>query len=411
MANQHKLSGSELIVKKFGGTSVGSIERIEAVAEQIAQAFYQGEQQLIVLSAMAGETNRLLSLGAAIDSHASSRELDMLVATGEQVSIALMAMALHKRGIAAKSLIAGQISIMTDANHGRAKIERIDTSTLTALLADNVIPIVAGFQGCHQGNITTLGRGGSDTTAVALAAALSAKECQIYTDVAGVFTTDPNLETNAVKLSQINVDTMFEMARLGAKVLHPDSVDYARRFQVPLRVLSSFEPGCGTLITPQEEPLTQGRIVGMAVSHSQAIIHLQRSPQHPIVWDSLADQLAAIGIETNLLSKDESSHLGLSFTVDKLWLPKVLTMLDLMASEQVIESVQYVDNQVRLSLIGNGLLDHVDVMNKARSELSEIDVDVNLMSATAAKVAMVFCESKLNVAIRALHYAFQLNDQ
>ncbi|MGL4472961.1 MAG: aspartate kinase [Shewanella sp.] len=398
-------------MKKFGGTSVGSIERIEAVAEQIAHAYHNGEQQLIVLSAMAGETNRLLSLGAAINPHANAREMDMLVATGEQVSIALMAMALHKRGIAARSLIAGQIKITTDAHHGRAKIERIDTELLNELLAADIIPIVAGFQGVQQADITTLGRGGSDTTAVALAAVLNAKECQIYTDVAGVFTTDPNLEANAIKLAKISVDTMFEMARHGAKVLHPDSVDYARRYQVPLRVLSSFEQGSGTLIVPSSLVDESGQVVGMAVSRSQVVIHLTSVHNSEQVWDNITTELNELGIETNLLTKSNTSTSSLSFTVDKSWLGAVLLKLETMTQQQKIAPVQYVDNQVRLSLISNGLLNQVDVMSKAQGELNNIDVDVNLMSASGAKVAMVFCESKLNVAIRTLHNAFQLNNQ
>ncbi|HCE50481.1 MAG TPA: aspartate kinase, partial [Shewanella baltica] len=249
MPQKRKLSGSKLFVKKFGGTSVGSIERIEAVAEQITKSAHNGEQQVLVLSAMAGETNRLFALAAQINPRASARELDMLVSTGEQVSIALMSMALQRRGIKAKSLTGDQVQIHTNSQFGRASIERVDTEYLQSLLADGVVPIVAGFQGIDpQGEVTTLGRGGSDTTAVALAAALEADECQIFTDVAGVFTTDPNIDSSARRLDVIGFDVMLEMAKLGAKVLHPDSVEYAERFRVPLRVLSSFEAGQGTLI-------------------------------------------------------------------------------------------------------------------------------------------------------------------
>ncbi|MGL4836264.1 MAG: aspartate kinase, partial [Shewanella sp.] len=236
MLDKRKLSRNKLFVKKFGGTSVGSIERIEVVAEQIAKSAQTGEQQVIVLSAMAGETNRLFALAAQIDPRASARELDMLVSTGEQVTIALMAMALQRRGVRAKSLTGRQVQIHTNSQFGRASIERVDTQYLAALLAEGIVPIVAGFQGiAPNGDVTTLGRGGSDTTAVALAAALQADECQIFTDVPGVFTTDPNIESNARRLEVIGFDVMLEMAKLGAKVLHPDCVEYAQRFKVPLR--------------------------------------------------------------------------------------------------------------------------------------------------------------------------------
>ena len=263
-----------LIVQKYGGTSVGSVQKIQAVADRVVRFRSEGHQVLVVLSAMSGETNRLLSMGREIGGETvSRREMDVLAASGEQVSIALLSMALQQRGLGARSFLANQISIRTDGAHGRARIEKIETEGIRQYLEDGIVPVVAGFQGVNEaGDITTLGRGGSDTSAVALAAALEADECQICTDVDGVYTTDPRIVESARRLSQITFEEMLELASLGSKVLHPRSVEFAGRYQVPLRVMSTFVEGPGTLITMESEEMEQPLVSGIAHTADEAKI-------------------------------------------------------------------------------------------------------------------------------------------
>ena len=417
--SQQKPQGSEsnqslLYVKKYGGTSVGSIERIEAIADQIVTGHLAGERQIIVLSAMAGETNRLIALSSQIDPIGDPRERDMLISTGEQISIALMAMALQKRGVKAKSLTGDQVQVHTNSHFGRASIERVDTAYLDSLLAEGVIPVVAGFQGRNaDGDVTTLGRGGSDTTAVAIAAAFEATECQIYTDVAGVFTTDPNIESTARRLSNISFAAMYQMARLGAKVLHPDSVAYAEKFSVPLRVLSSFEFGEGTLISDDNtilfnSSISKSNVVGIAVTRDLAMISLQNS-NNAEYYSQLFNRLTEVGIEVDSLTKTQADNGVINFTIDKSWLNIVLSELDLFNNQVNTDPIYYSSDLVRVSLVGNKSLVKSDVVSKMFNVLGELGINVELVSVTDLKVALVIQSLHLNVAVKALHLAFGLN--
>ncbi len=415
MPEEQKLSQSlcksKLYVKKFGGTSVGSIERIEALAERIAKAYQAGERQVIVCSAMAGETNRLIALGGQVTAYGDPREMDMLISTGEQISIALMAMALQKRGIPARSLTGDQVQIHTNSQFGRAAIEQVDTNYLEQLLEQGIIPVVAGFQGRNpNGDVTTLGRGGSDTTAVALAAALSADECQIFTDVTGVFTTDPNLEPAAKRLDSISFSSMFEMARLGAKVLHPDSVAYAERYRVPLRVLSSFEDGEGTLICFDGQYHQAGKVVGIAVSADLAMVSFDELDESSDRLAVLFKRLAEMGIETDLLSKTRSSASTVSFTIAQSWLERVLAELDSVSQTLNIGPVYFEQDLVRVSLVGNNNLAKTEVAAKVFDVLGKHGIHVKLVSSSAIKLALVIPQNHLRSAVCALHHAFELNE-
>ncbi|MCL2912865.1 aspartate kinase [Shewanella corallii] len=415
MPEEQKLSQSlcksKLYVKKFGGTSVGSIERIEALAERIAKAYQAGERQVIVCSAMAGETNRLIALGGQVTAYGDPREMDMLISTGEQISIALMAMALQKRGIPARSLTGDQVQIHTNSQFGRAAIEQVDTDYLEQLLEQGIIPVVAGFQGRNpNGDVTTLGRGGSDTTAVALAAALSADECQIFTDVTGVFTTDPNLEPAAKRLDSISFSSMFEMARLGAKVLHPDSVAYAERYRVPLRVLSSFENGEGTLICFDGQYHQAGKVVGIAVSADLAMVSFDELDESSDRLAVLFKRLAEMGIETDLLSKTRSSASTVSFTIAQSWLERVLAELDSVSQTLNIGPVYFEQDLVRVSLVGNNNLAKTEVAAKVFDVLGKHGIHVKLVSSSAIKLALVIPQNHLRSAVCALHHAFELNE-
>jgi aspartate kinase len=358
---KRKLSGSKLFVKKFGGTSVGSIERIEVVAEQIAKSAHSGEQQVLVLSAMAGETNRLFALAAQIDPRASARELDMLVSTGEQVSIALMAIALQRRGIKAKSLTGDQVQIHTNSQFGRASIEHVDTAYLESLLADGIVPIVAGFQGIDpHGDVTTLGRGGSDTTAVALAAALRADECQIFTDVAGVFTTDPNIDSSARRLDVIGFDVMLEMAKLGAKVLHPDSVEYAERFRVPLRVLSSFEAGQGTLIQfgDESEVAIASLVQGIAVNKALATLTIDGLFTTSERYQALLACLSRLEIDVEFITplrlNEDSPADSVSFMLAEAKVDILLQELEALSASLDLGQLIVERQRAKVSLVGKG---------------------------------------------------------
>jgi len=413
---KRKLSGSKLFVKKFGGTSVGSIERIEAVAEQITKSAHNGEQQVLVLSAMAGETNRLFALAAQINPRASARELDMLVSTGEQVSIALMSMALQRRGIKAKSLTGDQVQIHTNSQFGRASIERVDTEYLQSLLADGVVPIVAGFQGIDpQGEVTTLGRGGSDTTAVALAAALEADECQIFTDVAGVFTTDPNIDSSARRLDVIGFDVMLEMAKLGAKVLHPDSVEYAERFRVPLRVLSSFEAGQGTLIQfGDESELSIASLVqGIAINKSLATLTIEGLFTTSERYQALLGCLTRLEIDVEFISplrihEDDPSG-RVSFMLAEAKVDTLLNELEGLSESLALGPLIIERQRAKVSLVGKGLQAKMGLLTKMLEVLGNETIHAKLLTTSESKLSTVIDERDLHKAVRALHHAFELN--
>lgn len=416
MLEKRKLSGSKLFVKKFGGTSVGSIERIEVVAEQIAKSAHNGELQVLVLSAMAGETNRLFALAAQIDPRASARELDMLVSTGEQISIALMAMALQRRGINARSLTGDQVQIHTNSQFGRASIERVDTAYLTSLLNDGIVPIVAGFQGIDpNGDVTTLGRGGSDTTAVALAAALKADECQIFTDVPGVFTTDPNIDSSARRLDVIGFDVMLEMAKLGAKVLHPDSVEYAQRFKVPLRVLSSFEAGHGTLIQfgDEAELAMAASVQGIAINKALATLTIKglfTSSEH---YQALLACLARLEIDVEFITplklNETSAAECVSFMLAEAKVDILLHELELLSESLDLGQLIVERQRAKVSLVGKGLQAKVGLLTKMLDVLGNETIHAKLLSTSESKLSTVIDERDLHKAVRALHHAFELN--
>ncbi|MCH4293449.1 aspartate kinase [Shewanella sp. 3B26] len=400
---------TNIYVKKFGGTSVGSFERIDAVADAIARAHFSGERQVLVLSAMAGETNRLYAMAANVDTVAPARELDMLVTAGEQVSIALMAMALHRRGVNARSLLGSQVKVRTDSQFGRASIESVDTELLTQLLDDGVVPVIAGFQGVDAaGEVTTLGRGGSDTTAVAVAAALNAAECQIFTDVCGVFTTDPNIDPNAQKLDSISFEAMYEMARQGAKVLHPDSVACARRHGVVLRVLSSFEPGSGTLIRFDEPDHTVSGIVGIAVSRAQGLVSVAGVLENPQAEVALFQALCAAGIDTDLVVQARADR-ALAFTLSQGAIESVLAEVDKLAVVHALGEVHFEPSLAKVSLISTGKPAMAEVAMRVNELLEAENIRVKLTSMSEIKLSVMIDEAHLQQAVRSLHRAFGLN--
>ncbi|WP_126166177.1 aspartate kinase [Shewanella khirikhana] len=400
---------TNIYVKKFGGTSVGSFERIDAVADAIARAHFSGERQVLVLSAMAGETNRLYAMAANVDTVAPARELDMLVTAGEQVSIALMAMALHRRGVNARSLLGSQVKVRTNSQFGRASIESVDTELLTQLLDDGVVPVIAGFQGVDAaGEVTTLGRGGSDTTAVAVAAALNAAECQIFTDVCGVFTTDPNIDPNAQKLDSISFEAMYEMARQGAKVLHPDSVACARRHGVVLRVLSSFEPGSGTLIRFDEPDHTVSGIVGIAVSRAQGLVSVAGVLENPQAEVALFQALCAAGIDTDLVVQARADR-ALAFTLSQGAIESVLAEVDKLAVVHALGEVHFEPSLAKVSLISTGKPAMAEVAMRVNELLEAENIRVKLTSMSEIKLSVMIDEAHLQQAVRSLHRAFGLN--
>nr|WP_276312994.1 aspartate kinase [Shewanella zhuhaiensis] len=404
-----RLFVTNIYVKKFGGTSVGSFERIDAVADAIARAHFSGERQVLVLSAMAGETNRLYAMAANVDTVAPARELDMLVTAGEQVSIALMAMALHRRGVNARSLLGSQVKVRTDSQFGRASIESVDTELLTQLLDDGVVPVIAGFQGVDAaGEVTTLGRGGSDTTAVAVAAALNAAECQIFTDVCGVFTTDPNIDPNAQKLDSISFEAMYEMARQGAKVLHPDSVACARRHGVVLRVLSSFEPGSGTLIRFDEPDHTVSGIVGIAVSRAQGLVSVAGVLENPQAEVALFQALCAAGIDTDLVVQARADR-ALAFTLSQGAIESVLAEVDKLAVVHALGEVHFEPSLAKVSLISTGKPAMAEVAMRVNELLEAENIRVKLTSMSEIKLSVMIDEAHLQQAVRSLHRAFGLN--
>ena len=402
-----------LIVQKYGGTSVGSPERIEAVAEKVMDWRDKGNNVVVVVSAMSGETNRLLDLSAAITDMPVPRELDVLLATGEQVTIALLSMALEKRGCAARSYTGGQVCIRTDSVHNKARIREIDDERMHADLDLGRVVVVAGFQGVDEnGNITTLGRGGSDTTAVALAAALKADECQIYTDVDGVYTTDPRIEPKARRLDRITFEEMLEMASLGSKVLQIRSVSFAGRYNVPLRVLSSFEEGEGTLITYEDESMEQAQISGIAFNRDEAKLTILGVPDKPGVAHQLLGPIAAANIEVDMIIQNvapDGATTDFTFTVNRNDYKKAIDILTTTANELGAREVSGDDSIVKLSLVGVGMRSHAGIASTMFETLAKEGVNIRMISTSEIKVSVVIDEKYLELGVRALHEAFKLD--
>ncbi len=402
-----------LLVHKYGGTSVGSVERIQNVAKRVIKAQNDGNQIVVVVSAMSGETNRLLALADEISKENSPRELDVLVSTGEQVTIALLAMAIQAEGKQAKSYTGGQVRITTDNAHSKARIQHIDDEKIRADLAAGNIVIVAGFQGVDEhGNITTLGRGGSDTSAVALAAALKADECQIYTDVNGVYTTDPRVEPNAKKLDKITFEEMLEMASLGSKVLQIRSVEFAGKYNVPLRVLSSFEDGGeGTLITMEESDVEAPLVSGIAFDKNEALIKVKNIPHKPGMAYRVLDLVSSQNIEVDMIVQNDSQDgcTDLTFTVPKAEMDKVLSIITGAAEELGDIEVRGDKDVVKLSIVGIGMQSHAGVATKMFKILSDENINIKLIATSEIKISTVIDEKYLELGVRALHEGFELD--
>jgi aspartate kinase len=405
-----------LIVQKYGGTSVGTIERIQAVADRVIASRDRGNQLVVAVSAMSGETNRLIGLAHEIDPEPSTREMDVLVSTGEQVTIALLTMALQARGAKARSYTGGQIKMLTDNAHSKARILDIQCDNLQADLNDGYIIVVAGFQGVDEnGNITTLGRGGSDTTAVAMAAALKADECQIYTDVDGVYTTDPRVEPRARKLDRITFEEMLEMASLGSKVLQIRSVEFAGKYNVPLRVLSSFEEGegTGTLITTEEDTMEQAVISGIAFNRDEAQLTMSGVPDTPGVASDILGPVTEANIEIDMIVQNvgEDGTTDFTFTVHRNDYTKALQLVQQTGQKLGARKVTGNDAIVKLSIVGVGMRSHAGIASSMFAALAREGINILLISTSEIKISVVVDEKYLELGVRTLHSAFGLDQQ
>ncbi|HIA08576.1 MAG TPA: aspartate kinase [Alphaproteobacteria bacterium] len=400
-----------LIVQKYGGTSVGSVERIDVVADKLIKAHQDGNQVVVVVSAMSGETNRLVALAQDVADQPSPRELDVLLSTGEQVTIALLSMALERRGQPARSYTGGQVHILTDSAHNKARIRDIDGSKMQTDLDAGRIVVVAGFQGVDEdGNITTLGRGGSDTTAVALAAALKADECQIFTDVDGVYTTDPRVEPRARRMQRITFEEMLEMASLGSKVLQIRAVEFAHKYSVPLRVLSSFEEGPGTLITDEDSEMEQPLISGIAFNRDEAKLTCLGVPDQPGVAYRILGAIADANIEVDMIIQNVSEDAinDFTFTVHRSDYARALELLQQKAEELGAKEVLGDDTIVKLSLVGVGMRSHAGIASTMFQALAKEGINIRLISTSEIKISVVIDEKYLELGVRTLHEAFDL---
>jgi len=402
-----------LIVEKFGGTSVGTADRINHVADQLIARHKAGENLVVVVSAMSGETNRLIELANDISAQPEPREMDVLLSTGEQVTIALLSLALKERGNDARSYTGGQVAIHTDDIHSRARILKIDKNNIEQDLAQGRIVVIAGFQGINsRGDITTLGRGGSDTPAVALAAALEAHECRIYTDVDGIYTTDPRVVSGAVRLHSITSEEMLELASLGAKVLQTRSVEFAEKFKVPLRVLSSFEDGPGTLISYEEEgtSMEAPRISGIAFQRDEAKLTIRGIPDHPGVAHQVLGPIsnAHVNVDVIIQNASEKGLTDLTFTVPRGDYQVCMEILQGLVKSLNAQDVKGDDKIAKLSLVGVGMRSHSGVANTMFKTLADNDINIQMISTSEIKVSVIISEESLDVAVKALHDAFEL---
>lgn len=403
-----------LLVQKFGGTSVGSVERIEAVADKVVAARANGDQIVVVVSAMSGETNRLIALAEQIQAQPTPREMDVLVSTGEQVTIALLTMALHKRGCEARSFTGAQVRILTDSSHTRARIREIDSARICAELNAGRIVVVAGFQGVdEEGNITTLGRGGSDTSAVALAAALNADECQIYTDVKGVYTTDPRVVEDARLLRTITFEEMLELASLGAKVLQIRSVEFAGKYKVPLRVLSSFEDDPGTLITLEEVTEMEAPIIsGIAFTRDEAKVTVSGVPDVPGIAFQVLGPVSDANIEVDVIVQNVAAdgNTDITFTVKRQDCEKTRDIVQAVAASIGARHVSVDKKIAKVSLVGVGMRSHAGIASKMFKVLADESINIQIITTSEIKISVVIDEKYLELAVRALHAAFGLGD-
>jgi aspartate kinase len=403
-----------LIVQKYGGTSVGSVERIKAVARRVARWKAKGHQVVVVPSAMAGETNRLIALAKEIGASPEPRELDVVAATGEQVTIGLLAIALSELGVKARSYTGAQVRVVTDNAFTKARILSIDAERLRADLAAGTVPVVAGFQGVDvAGNITTLGRGGSDTSAVALAAALQADECQIYTDVDGVYTTDPRIVPGARRLTTITFEEMLEMASLGSKVLQTRAVEFAGNYKVRLRVLSSFEEeGEGTLITFEEdEKMEQAIISGIAFNRDEAKITVMSVPDRPGIAYAILGPIADANIDVDMIIQNASVDdiTDFSFTVHRNDYQKALGIAKQVQAHIGAKGVVGDNKVCKVSMVGVGMRSHVGIASQMFRTLAEEGINIEMISTSEIKISVVVDEKYMELAVRVLHKAFGLD--
>ncbi|PID43321.1 MAG: aspartate kinase [Gammaproteobacteria bacterium] len=400
-------------VQKFGGTSVGSVERIRAVAEKVKGFREKGHDIVVVVSAMSGETNRLLSLAASIMDEPTPREMDVLVSTGEQVTIALMCMALHSLGCPAISYTGAQVRILTDAVHTKARIRSIDEDNIRSDLSYGKVVVVAGFQGVDEnGNITTLGRGGSDTSAVALAAALKADECQIYTDVDGVYTTDPRVVDSAVRMDKITFEEMIEMASLGSKVLQIRAVEFAGKYNVPLRVLSSFQDGPGTLITTEDDSKMEQPVVsGIAFNRDEAKLTIKGVPDTPGVASKILKPVSDANVEVDMIVQNtgDDGQTDFTFTVHRNDYKKALGILERLRVELGAREAAGDNKIAKVSIVGVGMRSHAGVATKMFEGLSKEGINIQMISTSEIKVSVVIAEKYLELAVRSLHGIFDLS--
>ncbi len=405
-----------LIVQKYGGTSVGSVERIQAVAAKIKAFADSGNQLVVSVSAMSGETNRMTALAKTVQNTPSLREMDVLLTTGEQVTISLLTMALQQLGCDAISYTGSQVRIITDSEHGKARIKSIDDHRIRASLNAGKVVVVAGFQGVdEEGHITTLGRGGSDTTAVALAAALKADECQIYTDVDGVYTTDPRIEPNARKMKSVSYEEMLEMASLGSKVLQIRSVEFASKYKVPLRVLSSLiDNPVGTLITSEENIMEQAVISGIAHNKDEAKLSLIGVPDEPGIAYKILKPISEANIEVDMIVQSVSAREGLTnfaFTVHRNDFDKAQKILQGICTDLNAKAVQSDDKVVKVSLVGIGMRSHAGIAAQMFEVLHQENVNIQMISTSEIKISVVIDAKYLELAVRSLHAAFELDKE
>lgn len=401
-----------LIIQKYGGTSVGTTERIKAVAERVVSTASEGNNVVVVVSAMAGETDKFLKLASEVTDLPDEREMDLLLSSGERVTGALTAMAIQKLGYGSMSFTGRQVGIRTDSAHTKAMIEFIEASRLKVALSENKIPVVAGFQGINESeDVTTLGRGGSDTTAVALAAALKADLCEIYTDVDGVYTSDPRVVTNARKMERISYDEMLEMASLGAKVLHGRAVEFAKKYDVPLVVRSSFNQSPGTLVTKEDRDMEKIVVTGLAHDKNQARITIMGVPDRPgiaaAVFKSLAESNINIDmIVQNVSSSDQSTDI--SFTVSKSDGKKAFEITKHVSDEMETRGVNMNSEVSKVSIVGVGMQSHFGVAARMFETLSKEGINIMMISTSEIKISCVIDEKETEKAVRVLHDAFEL---
>ncbi len=402
-----------LIIQKYGGTSVSSIERIQAVADKVIATQMQGYQVVVVVSAMGGETDRLVGLSQEISPQPSVRELDVLLSTGEQVTIALLSMALQAKGCEAESFTGGQVCILTDSVHNKARIMDIDAMRVSKALDGGKVVVIAGFQGIDEnGNITTLGRGGTDTTAVAMAAALEADECHIYTDVDGVYTADPRIVSKAKRIDRIAYEEMLEMASQGSKVLQIRSVEFASKYNISLRVLSTFEDGPGTLITAEDENMEQVLISSIAHNRDEAKLTIRGVPDTPGMASKILGPIAEANIEVDMIIQnigDEKST-NFTFTVHRKDYEHAMEILKGISKELDAEGVDGDDRIAKISVVGVGMRSHAGIASQMFAALAAEGINIQMISTSEIKISVVVDDKYLELSVRTLHSAFGLDE-